>query len=675
MECLQCFFNISFFLFSLLLLLLLPSILPPHPDKGWGCRNLKKSKRRIAFPEWRNGAPKLDDTWHARPADLFGALGLEVDAFLLAQDISSGNLMRAGQRLFWLLRVCCVTTLALSLGVFTSSQGQETGGESNKSIQEPERSLRVLSIFPRLQATVGAWSDDCEVVYVPLNPVEVVFKVIPLGQSNGARSENVQFDPPSLSFDGALASKTFRFKCTSTGYFRIQYEIKSEEPPIPFSGVKQSLVHVLDKAHFSIVQPSGGKLVAGKTTDFHKIAVSRPLDVVVVPAAEGALEFEPKRILFSSSAGATEREFRVKVPESLPERFHRRDGEGTYVIPVKFMLECPGEGEGSDVKCGVDHVYQPAEFRWEVLEPNALLVEDTILAGSTDTFHLPIAFKYPPREAMLVEIYASGLVLTKTSLQLAQEDTLAVNRDVRVIGRRDNRARCSLESPCLYTIYYVVKDAFGRLNPTFTGKKQQTTTVQIIDKATITLPSNSSVAFVNQPIELTFTWPDLNEHLLQSMDTVHREENVPFEIRIVPTTPNVTVEPEKISFGSSFKATLHAEGLHFLSFTIEGSLKHLFQFKDQEPGVAAAMSIVSYDSFYSQKFSFEEKYHIGGLDKQLNTILRRAFLSRIAAPETIAALGVSHVKGILLYGPPGCGKTTVARQVKSRSRSISPSLV
>ena len=96
MECLQCFFNISFFLFSLLLLLLLPSILPPHPDKGWGCRNLKKSKRRIAFPEWRNGAPKLDDTWHARPADLFGALGLEVDAFLLAQDISSGNLNASG---------------------------------------------------------------------------------------------------------------------------------------------------------------------------------------------------------------------------------------------------------------------------------------------------------------------------------------------------------------------------------------------------------------------------------------------------------------------------------------------------------------------------------------------------------------------------------------------------
>ena len=51
-----------------------------------------------------------------------------------------------------------------------------------------------------------------------------------------------------------------------------------------------------------------------------------------------------------------------------------------------------------------------------------------------------------------------------------------------------------------------------------------------------------------------------------------------------------------------------------------------------------------------------EKLGIGGLDKQLNNIFRRAFASRIYPPDVIKKLGVKHVKGIILYGPPGTGK-------------------
>ncbi|KAG2392305.1 hypothetical protein C9374_012557 [Naegleria lovaniensis] len=58
-----------------------------------------------------------------------------------------------------------------------------------------------------------------------------------------------------------------------------------------------------------------------------------------------------------------------------------------------------------------------------------------------------------------------------------------------------------------------------------------------------------------------------------------------------------------------------------------------------------------------------EKLGIGGLDKQLNNIFRRAFASRIYPPDVIKKLGVKHVKGIILYGPPGTGKTLVARQI------------
>ena len=54
-----------------------------------------------------------------------------------------------------------------------------------------------------------------------------------------------------------------------------------------------------------------------------------------------------------------------------------------------------------------------------------------------------------------------------------------------------------------------------------------------------------------------------------------------------------------------------------------------------------------------------EKLGIGGLDKQLNELFRRAFASRAYPSEVAEKMGASHVKGIILYGPPGTGKVSV----------------
>ena len=53
-----------------------------------------------------------------------------------------------------------------------------------------------------------------------------------------------------------------------------------------------------------------------------------------------------------------------------------------------------------------------------------------------------------------------------------------------------------------------------------------------------------------------------------------------------------------------------------------------------------------------QDFSFAEM-GIGGLDKEFSDIFRRAFASRIFPASVVKNLGVNHVKGMLLYGPPG----------------------
>jgi len=65
---------------------------------------------------------------------------------------------------------------------------------------------------------------------------------------------------------------------------------------------------------------------------------------------------------------------------------------------------------------------------------------------------------------------------------------------------------------------------------------------------------------------------------------------------------------------------------------------------------------------FDKGFNFEA-LGIGGLDAQFQDIFRRAFASRVVPPDILRKMGQKHVRGMLLYGPPGCGKTLIARQI------------
>ena len=66
---------------------------------------------------------------------------------------------------------------------------------------------------------------------------------------------------------------------------------------------------------------------------------------------------------------------------------------------------------------------------------------------------------------------------------------------------------------------------------------------------------------------------------------------------------------------------------------------------------------------------------IGGLDKEFADIFRSAFASRVFPPEVLRKMGIKHVRGMLLYGPPGCSKTLIARQIGKALNAHEPKVV
>ena len=79
-------------------------------------------------------------------------------------------------------------------------------------------------------------------------------------------------------------------------------------------------------------------------------------------------------------------------------------------------------------------------------------------------------------------------------------------------------------------------------------------------------------------------------------------------------------------------------------------------------------------SIFISDFDFE-KLGIGGLDAEFNQIFRRAFASRIWPSSVIQQMGITHVRGMLLHGPPGCGKTLIARQIGKALNAREPRIV
>lgn len=136
------------------------------------------------------------------------------------------------------------------------------------------------------------------------------------------------------------------------------------------------------------------------------------------------------------------------------------------------------------------------------------------------------------------------------------------------------------------------------------------------------------------------------------------------------------------ALGNANLEEIHSESQEIDKYANVGQLlaptELTFSRADGATGIALAGSRVAgggqANSIFTKDFDFE-KLGIGGLDSEFNQIFRRAFASRIWPAHIIKQMGINHVRGMLLFGPPGCGKTLIARQIGKALNAREPKIV
>jgi vesicle-fusing ATPase len=261
---------------------------------------------------------------------------------------------------------------------------------------------------------------------------------------------------------------------------------------------------------------------------------------------------------------------------------------------------------------------------------------------------------------------ASYLVLLNSQHPFAVEGHPEVANDqVALNGLQRRFAKLSLAAPITLSpiqpypptplaVLELAVDTLAKTKANPKAKPKEVDTDRLA--ATVLLVLEGQVLEQNQVMAIDFegTKFELTVKSLAALDIKKKKKKEEADAEHKEVKTGQLLQPTSISFSKAEGSTtpLHLTGDH----------------------VAAGAGGTAATNIFTKDFDFE-KLGIGGLDAEFNQIFRRAFASRIWPAAIMQQMGITHVRGMLLFGPPGCGKTLIARQIGKALNAREPKIV